>query len=105
MIITTTFTVPGREIGEVIGIVRGNTIRAKHLGKDIVAGFRNLVGGELKEYTEMITEARDEAIQRMLEDAEKMNADAVVGVRMMTSQVATGAAEILVYGTAVRLKE
>ncbi|RZN46149.1 hypothetical protein EF808_05680 [archaeon] len=105
MIITTTFTVPGKEIDEVIGIVRGNTIRAKHLGKDIVAGFRNLVGGELKEYTEMITEARDEAIQRMLEDAEKMDADAVVGVRMMTSQVATGAAEILVYGTAVRLKE
>lgn len=105
MIITTTLTVPGKEIDEVIGIVRGNTIRAKHLGKDIVTGFRNLVGGELKEYTEMITEARDEAIQRMLEDAEKMNADAVVGVRMMTSQVATGAAEILVYGTAVHLKE
>jgi uncharacterized protein YbjQ (UPF0145 family) len=105
MIITTTFTVPGSEIDEVLGIVRGNTIRAKHLGKDIVAGFRNIVGGELKEYTEMITEARDEAIQRMLEDAQKINADAVVGVRMMTSQVATGAAEILVYGTAVRLKE
>lgn len=105
MIITTTFTVPGSDIDEVLGIVRGNTIRAKHLGKDIVAGFRNIVGGELKEYTEMITEARDEAIQRMLEDAQKINADAVVGVRMMTSQVATGAAEILVYGTAVRLKE
>lgn len=105
MIITTTFTVPGSDIDEVLGIVRGNTIRAKHLGKDIVAGFRNIVGGELKEYTEMITGARDEAIQRMLEDAQKINADAVVGVRMMTSQVATGAAEILVYGTAVRLKE
>lgn len=105
MIITTTFTVPGSDIDEVLGIVRGNTIRAKHLGKDIVAGFRNIVGGELKEYTEMIKEARDEAIQRMLEDAQKINADAVVGVRMMTSQVATGAAEILVYGTAVRLKE
>jgi len=105
MIITTTFTVPGSDIDEVLGIVRGNTIRAKHLGKDIVAGFRNIVGGELKEYTEMITEARDEAIQRMLEDAQKINADAVVGVRMMTSQVATGAAEILVYGTAGRLKE
>lgn len=104
MIVVNTETIPGREIGEVLGLVRGNTIRAKHLGKDIMAGLRNIVGGELTEYTEMISEAREEALNRMVEEAQKLKADAVVNVRFTTSQVATGAAEILVYGTAVSLK-
>jgi uncharacterized protein YbjQ (UPF0145 family) len=104
MIVVNTETIPGREIVEVLGLVRGNTIRAKHIGKDIMAGLRNIVGGELTEYTEMISEAREEAINRMLEEAEKLRADAVVNVRLTTSQVATSAAEILAYGTAVRLK-
>ncbi|MDD4281506.1 MAG: YbjQ family protein [Candidatus Methanofastidiosa archaeon] len=103
MIITTANDVPGQTVTEVLGIVKGNTIRAKHIGKDIVAGLRNLVGGELKEYTEMITEAREEAMARMEREATAMGADAIVGVRITTSQVATGAAEILAYGTAVKL--
>jgi len=103
MIITTANDVPGQTVTEVLGIVKGNTIRAKHIGKDIVAGLRNLVGGELKEYTEMITEAREEAMARMEREAAAMGADAIVGVRITTSQVATGAAEILAYGTAVKL--
>ena len=104
MIVVNTETIPGREIGEVLGMVRGNTIRAKHLGKDIMAGLRNIVGGELSEYTEMISEAREEALNRMVAEAKKLKADAIVNVRFTTSQVATGAAEILVYGTAVTLK-
>jgi uncharacterized protein YbjQ (UPF0145 family) len=103
MIVVNTETIPGRTVVEVLGMVRGNTIRAKHLGKDIMAGLRNIVGGELSEYTEMISEAREEALNRMLSDAEKLKADAVINVRFTTSQVASGAAEILVYGTAVRL--
>lgn len=104
MIVVNTETIPGREIGEVLGLVRGNTIRAKHLGKDIMAGLRNIVGGELTEYTEMISEAREEALNRMVAEAEKLKADAVVNVRFTTSQVAASAAEILVYGTAVLFK-
>jgi len=103
MIVTTGNEVPGQNVSEILGVVKGNTIRAKHLGKDLVAGLRNLVGGELKEYTQMITEAREEAMGRMMEDAEGMGADAVIAVRITTSQVAQGAAEILVYGTAVKL--
>ena len=102
MLLSTTSSIPGHEVKEVLGMVRGNTIRAKHLGKDIVAGLRNIVGGELKEYTEMISEAREEAISRMIEEANKIGADAVIGVRITTSQVAQGAAEILAYGTAVK---
>ena len=104
MIVVNTETVPGMEIVEVLGLVRGNTIRAKHIGKDIMAGLRNIVGGELSEYTEMISEAREEALNRMLSEAEKLRADGVVNVRFTTSQVAASAAEILVYGTAVKLK-
>ncbi len=104
MIVVNTETIPGREIGEVLGLVRGNTIRAKHLGKDIMAGLRNIVGGELTEYTEMISEAREEALNRMVAEAEKLKADAVVNVRFSTTQVAASAAEILAYGTAVSLK-
>ncbi|MHC1598300.1 MAG: YbjQ family protein [Candidatus Methanofastidiosia archaeon] len=103
MILSTTNKIPDKEVKEVLGLVKGNTIRAKHIGKDIVAGLRNIVGGELKEYTEMISEAREEAISRMIKDAEKMGADAIIGVRLTTSQVAAGAAEILAYGTAVKL--
>jgi len=104
MIVVNTDFVPGREIIEVLGLVKANTIRAKHIGKDIMAGLRNIVGGELTEYTEMLSESREQALQRMIKEAEKLGADAVINVRFMTSSVAQGAAEILVYGTAVRLK-
>jgi len=92
------------ETVEVLGLVKGNTVRAKWFGKDLVAGLRNLVGGELKEYTEMLTEAREEALNRMILDAEALDADAVVNVRFMTSQITQRAAELLAYGTAVKLK-
>jgi uncharacterized protein YbjQ (UPF0145 family) len=104
MIVVTTETVPGKEIDEVLGLVKGNVIQAKHLGKDIAAGFRQIVGGEIKEYTEMMSEAREIAIKRMVEKAEEMGADAVVSFRFVTSMVMTGAAEILAYGTAVKLR-
>lgn len=104
MLIVNTDSITGREIAEVLGLVRGNTIRAKHIGKDIMAGLRTLVGGEIKEYTEMLTEARNESIRRMKEEATKLGADAVINVRFVTSQVMSGAAELLAYGTAVRLK-
>ena len=87
MIVVNTEFIPGREISEVLGMVRGNTIRAKHLGKDIMAGLRNIVGGELMEYTEMISEAREEALNRMISEAEKLKADAVINVRFTTSQL------------------
>ena len=103
MLIVTTDTVAGREVSESLGLVRGSTIRAKHLGKDIMAGLRTIVGGEIKEYTEMITESRNEAIKRMTTQAEKLGADAVVGVRFVTAQVMAGAAELLAFGTAVKL--
>jgi uncharacterized protein YbjQ (UPF0145 family) len=104
MIIVNTDFVPGKEIKELLGLVRGNTIQTKHLGKDIVAGFRHIAGGEIKEYTEMLTEAREISLKRMTEKAEKMGADAILNVRFTTSAVMGGAAEILVYGTAVKLK-
>lgn len=104
MIIVNTEEIAGREIKEVLGLVRGNTIKARHIGNDIVAGLRNIVGGEVKEYTQMISEAREDALERMLEEAKKLNADAVVNIRFTTSQVMGGAAEILAYGTAVNLK-
>lgn len=105
MILSTTEQVPNRELDKVLGLVRGNTVRAKHLGRDIVATLRNLVGGEVTEYSEMMVEARNEAINRMLEQAKSLDADAVIGVRLVTSQVAAGAAELLAYGTAVKLKD
>ncbi len=104
MIIVNTDFIQGKQITETLGIAKGNTIRAKWFGKDIVAGLRQVVGGELKEYTEMLTEARKESMQRMVEEAEAMRADAIVNVRFTTSQVMASAAEILVYGTAVKLK-
>ena len=104
MIVVNTDFIPGKDIKEVLGMVRGNTIQAKHLGKDVVAGFRHLVGGEIKEYTEMLTEAREISLKRMVDKAEKLGADAVINVRFTTAAVMGGAAEILVYGTAVKLK-
>ncbi len=103
MIFVTSDQIPGREIKESLGLVRGNTIRAKHIGKDILAGLRSIVGGEIKEYTEALSEAREIAMKRMVEEAEKLNADAIICIRFTTSQVMTGAAELLVYGTAVKL--
>lgn len=103
MIVVNTETVPGQQVDAVLGLVQGNTIRAKHLGRDIAAGFKNLVGGELKGYTELLTEARRQAIERMIGQAQQLGADAVVNVRFTTSAVAAGAAELYAYGTAVRL--
>ncbi|MCD6135988.1 heavy metal-binding domain-containing protein [Candidatus Bipolaricaulota bacterium] len=105
MITVTTETIEGREIAEVLGLVRGNTIRARNVGRDIMAGLRNIVGGEIKDYTRMLSQARDQALERMIRDAEAKGADAVVGMRFTTSQTMAGAAEILAYGTAVRLRE
>ena len=104
MIVTNTDFVPGREVHEILGLVRGNTIQAKVFYKDIAAGFRNIVGGEIKEYTEMLSEAREIALKRMEQKAEKLGADATINVRFMTSAVMGAAAEILAYGTAVKLK-
>jgi len=104
MILTTLNNLPGKQIKESLGLVRGNTIRAKNIGKDIIAGFRNIVGGEIKEYTEALNEAREEAMERMLKNAESLGADAIIGIRFTTSQIMSGAAELLVYGTAVKLE-
>jgi uncharacterized protein YbjQ (UPF0145 family) len=105
MIVATTPTVEGRQIERTLGLVKGNTIRAKWFGKDIVAGLRNIVGGELKEYTEMLNEARMQAVERMEDEAKSLGADAIVSVRFTTSTVTGGAAELLAYGTAVKLKK
>ena len=104
MILTNTDFIPDRKVREVLGTVRGNTVQAKHIGKDIVAGFRHVVGGEIKEYTEMLAEAREIALKRMEEKAERMGADAVINIRFMTSAIMANAAEILAYGTAVKLQ-
>ena len=104
MIVVNTDFVPGKEITQVLGLVRGNTIQAKHIGKDIMAGLRQIVGGELREYTEMMSEAREKALKRMIEEAEKLGADGIINVRFMTSAVMGSAAEMLAYGTAVKLK-
>ncbi|MCK4420712.1 YbjQ family protein [candidate division WOR-3 bacterium] len=104
MILSTSHSVPGKEIKEILGIVRGNTVRARHVGKDIMAGFRNVVGGEITEYTKMLAESREQALDRMTEEAESLDADAIMGIRFVTSSIMQGAAELLVYGTAVKLK-
>lgn len=103
MILVNTEAVPGRKITEVKGLVQGNTIRAKHLGRDIAAGLKNLVGGELKGYTELLTEARRQSIERMMAQASQLGANAIVNVRFTTSAVTQGAAELYAYGTAVVL--
>jgi uncharacterized protein YbjQ (UPF0145 family) len=104
MIITNTDFVTGKEIKEILGLVKGNTIQAKSIGKDLKAGLRHIAGGEIKEYTEMLSESREVALKRMKDKAEKLGADAVINVRFMTSAIMGGAAEILVYGTAVKLR-
>ena len=104
MIVVTTESVPGREVTEVLGMVRGNAARAKNVGRDIVAGLKNLVGGELGAYTELMQESREQATQRMISEAQSFGADAVVNVRYNTSSIANAAAEILAYGTAVKLR-
>ncbi len=104
IITTTTSEIPGRNVAEILGVVKGNTIRARHVGRDIAAGFKNIVGGEIKSYTEMTTSAREEAFNRMINQAVELKADAIVNIRFATSMVMTGAAEMLAYGTAVKLK-
>jgi len=105
MLLTTTEAIEGRRIEKTLGLVRGNTIRARHVGRDIMAGLRTIVGGEIKDYTRMLDQARDQAIQRMVKQAEELGANAILGVRFTTSQTMQAAAEILAYGTAVRLGE
>lgn len=97
--------IPGYQIQEVLGLVLGNTVRAKHIGRDIMAGLKSIVGGEIQEYTDMLSDARKEALNRMINEAKKLNADAVINIRFMTSQTMGGAAELLAYGTAVKLKK
>lgn len=104
MIFVTTSTISGKEITETLGMVRGSTVRARNVGRDVFAGLKNLVGGEISEYTELLAQAREQAIKRMLDDARRLNADAIVSVRFNTSQVSQGSAEMLAYGTAVKLK-
>ncbi|EEB74701.1 YbjQ family protein [Thermococcus sp. AM4] len=104
MIVVTTEKIPGYRIVEVKGLARGGVVMATHLGRDILAGLRNLVGGEVKEYTEMMAQAREIALQRMIQSAEEMGANAVIGVRFMTSNVGQRMAEVYAYGTAVRVE-
>jgi uncharacterized protein YbjQ (UPF0145 family) len=105
MIISNTETIAGKELTETLGLVRGSTVRARNIGRDIFAGLKNLVGGEISEYTRLLAEAREESLYRMKQDAEKLGADAIVNVRFTTSAVSQGMAEILAYGTAVKLKD
>lgn len=105
MLISTLETIPGKKVKEVLGVVCGSTIRARWLGKDIMAALRTLVGGEIIEYTEMLQAARRIALDRMVEEARKLGADGVLGVRLSTSMVMSGAAEIIAYGTAVKLED
>ena len=103
MILSNTETIPGRQITQHVGLVQGNTVRAKHVGRDLMAGLKNIVGGELKGYTELLEDARQEATQRMIQDAQSKGANAVVNVRFSTSAITAGASELYVYGTAVVL--
>ncbi len=101
MIVITSSTLPGKEIKKSFGVVRGNTVRARHLGKDIIAGFKTMVGGEIQEYTKLMAESREQSIDRMVEEAKALGANAIVDVRFSTSYIMSNVAEILVYGTAV----
>ncbi len=105
MILSTTDQLDGKRIVEVKGLVQGNTIRARHVGRDIMAGLRNVVGGEITEYTRLLTESRAQATQRMVQEAESLGANGVIGVRFVTSMVMSGASELLAYGTAVVVEE
>jgi len=105
MIIVNTETVPGRPIAQILGLVQGNTVRAKNVGRDLTAGLKNLVGGELKGYTELLTESRRQAVERMVAQANELGANAILNVRFSTSAVTSGAAEMYAYGTAVKLED
>jgi len=103
MIITSTDTVPGRQVAQILGLVRGNTVRSRWFGRDIAASLKSIVGGEIVSYTEMLTAAREEALQRMIQHAQQLGADAVLNVRFATSPIMQNTAELLAYGTAVKL--
>ena len=104
MIIVSSEGITGKKIVRTMGLVKGNTIRARHIGKDIMASLRNIAGGEIEEYTKMLAESREQALDRMVEDAQKLGANAIIGVRFTTSSMMQGAAELLAYGTAVRVE-
>lgn len=104
MLLSTTHTVPDKEIVQLLGIARGSTVRTRNIGYDILAALKNLVGGEIEEYTKLQAQAREQAMQRLIADAQRMGADAVVGIQFGTAMIMQGAAEILVYGTAVKLR-
>lgn len=103
MIISTTDKIPNKEVIKILGIARGNSVRARHIGRDIFASLKNIVGGEIDEYTKLLDKSREQAMQRMINDAEKMNADAIINIRFTTSMVMQATSEILAYGTAVKL--
>ena len=102
MIVSTTDCIPGQELKKILGIARGNVVQSKHIGKDIMAGLKGIVGGEIEQYTELMTDAREEAFKRMLADAEAMDANAVINVRFVTSMISQSMSELLAYGTAVK---
>ena len=104
VIVTTMNEVPGKKVAQILGIVKGNTVRARNIGRDIGAGFKNIIGGEIKTYTDMISHSREEAYNRMVNQAIEKGADAIIGMRFMTSMIMQGASEMLAYGTAVKLK-
>jgi len=103
MIVTNTVNIPNKQVVEILGIARGSTVRARSIGRDIFAGFKNIVGGEISEYTKLQAQSREEALERMIKDAEQLGADAIVNVRFSTSTIMQGASEVLAYGTAVKL--
>ncbi len=104
MIITSTENIPGREVESILGVARGSTVRARNIGRDFMAGLKNIVGGEIEEYTRLQADSREQALQRMVADAKRLGADAIVCMRFSTSMIMQGASEILAYGTAVKLK-
>jgi len=103
MILSTTENLPDKKITEILGIARGSTVRARNIGRDFFAGLKNIIGGELSEYTKLQAESREQALQRMIQDGERLGADAIINIRISTSVITQGAAEILAYGTAVKL--
>ena len=103
MILSTTDYIPKKEIIEILGLARGSTVRTRHIGKDLFAGLKNIIGGELSEYTKLQADSREQALQRMIKDGEKLGADAIINIRISTSVITQGASEILAYGTAVKL--
>tara|TARA_B100001121_G_scaffold70063_1_gene61957 strand:+ start:389 stop:703 length:315 start_codon:yes stop_codon:yes gene_type:complete len=103
MILSTTENLPGKKVTEILGIARGSTVRARNIGRDLFAGLKNIIGGELSEYTKLQAESREQALQRMIQDGERLGADAIINIRISTSVITQGAAEILAYGTAVKI--